>query len=113
MKRRLSALTLSLTFTACSGPDSDLPEGLPRVPVPEARLRSPEARARGRALFAAELRPVPRRARRRPRNAERGFREGPGELHRPRLATPRDAASRLLRDPGGRARHADAELEAG
>ena len=53
MKRRLSALTLSLTFTACSGPDSDLPEAYRRIGVPEARLRSPEARASGRGLFLA------------------------------------------------------------
>ena len=31
MKRLLSALTLSLTFTACSGPDSDLPEAYRRL----------------------------------------------------------------------------------
>ena len=53
MKRRLSALTLSLTFTACSGPDSDLPEAYRRLEVPEALLRSPEARASGRKLFLA------------------------------------------------------------
>jgi mono/diheme cytochrome c family protein len=53
MKRLLSVLTLSLTCTACSGPDSSLPEGYRRIGVPEARLRSPEALARGRALFAA------------------------------------------------------------
>ena len=52
MKRLLSALTISLTFTACRGPDSDLPEAYRRVGVPEARLRSPEARGRGQALFA-------------------------------------------------------------
>jgi mono/diheme cytochrome c family protein len=53
MKRWLSALTLSLTFTACSGPDSDLPGAYRRLAVPEARLRSPEARASGRKLFVA------------------------------------------------------------
>jgi len=53
MRRRLSALTLSLTFTACSGPDSDLPGAYRRLDVPEARLRSPQARASGRALFVA------------------------------------------------------------
>jgi high-affinity iron transporter len=53
MKRLLSALTISLTFTVCRGPDSDLPEAYRRIAVPAARLRSPEARARGRALFAA------------------------------------------------------------
>ena len=44
-------LAISLTFTACSGVDSDLPPEYRRVEVPEARLRSPEARAHGRALF--------------------------------------------------------------
>jgi mono/diheme cytochrome c family protein len=53
MKRRLSALTLSLTFTACSGPDSELPEAYRRIDVPEVLLRSPEARASGRRLFLA------------------------------------------------------------
>jgi len=53
MRRLLSALTISLTFTACRGPDSDLPEAYRRVDVPEVRLRSAEARANGRALFAA------------------------------------------------------------
>lgn len=53
MKRLLSALTLSLTFTACRGPDSDLPEAYRRLDVPEALLLSPEARASGRKLFLA------------------------------------------------------------
>ena len=53
MKRWPWALTLSLTFTACSGPDSDLPEAYRRLDVPEVLLRSPEARASGRALFVA------------------------------------------------------------
>jgi mono/diheme cytochrome c family protein len=53
MRRLLSALTLSLTFTACNGPDSNLPEAYRRIDVPEAVLRSPEARARGRQLFLA------------------------------------------------------------
>jgi len=53
MKRLLSALTLSLTFTACRGPDSDLPEAYRRLDVPEVLLRSPEARASGRKLFLA------------------------------------------------------------
>jgi len=53
MRRLLSALTISLTLTACRGPDSDLPEAYRRVDVPEVRLRSAEARANGRALFAA------------------------------------------------------------
>jgi mono/diheme cytochrome c family protein len=53
MKRLLSALLISLTCTACSGPDSDLPPDYRRVEVPRARLRSPEAVARGRVFFAA------------------------------------------------------------
>ena len=53
MKRLLSVLTISLTFTACRGPDSDLPEAYRRVAVPEVLLRSPEARARGQVLFGA------------------------------------------------------------
>jgi mono/diheme cytochrome c family protein len=53
MRRLLAALTISLTLTGCRGPDSELPEAYRRVEVPLARLASPEARARGRALFAA------------------------------------------------------------
>jgi high-affinity iron transporter len=53
MRRWLAALTISLTFTACRGVDSDLPASYRRVEVPEARLRSPAARAQGRELFAA------------------------------------------------------------
>jgi mono/diheme cytochrome c family protein len=53
MRRLLSALTISLTFTACRGPDSDLPEAYRRLDVPGVRLGSPEARASGRALFLA------------------------------------------------------------
>ncbi len=54
MRRLLWALTISLTLTACRGPDSDLPEAYRRVAVPEARLGSSEARSRGRALFVAD-----------------------------------------------------------
>jgi len=53
MRRLLSALTISLTLTACRGPDSGLPEPYRRVEVPRTRLVSPAARASGRALFAA------------------------------------------------------------
>ena len=53
MRRLLACLTISLTLTACRGPDSGLPEAYRRVEVPAARLASPEARARGRTLFAA------------------------------------------------------------
>jgi high-affinity iron transporter len=50
MRRLLAAWAISLTFTACSGGDASLPAEYRRLPVPEA-VRSPEARARGRALF--------------------------------------------------------------
>jgi high-affinity iron transporter len=53
MTRLLTVLTISLTLTACRGPDSDLPEAYRRIEVPTARLGSPEARASGRALFVA------------------------------------------------------------
>jgi mono/diheme cytochrome c family protein len=53
MTRLLAALTISLTLTACRGPDSDLPEAYRRMEVPTARLGSPEARSHGRALFVA------------------------------------------------------------
>jgi mono/diheme cytochrome c family protein len=53
MKRLLVALTLSLTCTGCRGVDSDLPEAYRRLEVPQVRLRSPDARMRGRALFTA------------------------------------------------------------
>jgi high-affinity iron transporter len=42
---------MSLAFSACKGPDSGLPEAYRRLAVPAARLESPEARERGRALF--------------------------------------------------------------
>jgi len=53
MRWLLAALAISLTSTACRGVDSDLPSPYRSVAVPEEGLRSPEARARGRALFAA------------------------------------------------------------
>ena len=53
MKRLLWALTISLTSTACRGPDSDLPGPYRRIDVPEARLESTGARERGQGLFAA------------------------------------------------------------
>ena len=53
MRWLLAACAISLTCTACRGVDSDLPPAYRHVPVPEARLRSAEARARGKALFAA------------------------------------------------------------
>jgi mono/diheme cytochrome c family protein len=53
MKRLLAVLTLSLICTGCRGSDSGLPDAYRRLEVPEARLRSPEARTRGRALFVA------------------------------------------------------------
>jgi len=51
MRWRLAAVAISLTCTACSGTDADLPPAYARVAVPAERLRSPEAVARGRALF--------------------------------------------------------------
>ena len=51
MRRLPAALAISLTYTACSGPDSELPPAYRGVAVPEARLRSPEAIARGRVRF--------------------------------------------------------------
>jgi mono/diheme cytochrome c family protein len=48
-----AALLISLSSTACSGTDSDLPAEYRRIPVPADRLRSPEAQARGRELFVA------------------------------------------------------------
>lgn len=53
MRPLVAACAISLTFTACSRVDSDLPPAYRRLPVPEARLRSAQALARGRALFAA------------------------------------------------------------
>ncbi|HXY39762.1 MAG TPA: cytochrome c [Vicinamibacteria bacterium] len=53
MKRLFPTLLLSLACTGCSGPDSDLPPAYRRLEVPQALLRSPEARARGKALFGA------------------------------------------------------------
>jgi mono/diheme cytochrome c family protein len=38
-------------LAACSGQDGELPPAYRRVTVPEARLLSAEARARGRALY--------------------------------------------------------------
>jgi high-affinity iron transporter len=53
MRWRSVALLISLSSTACSGPDADLPPPYARLPVPSERLRSPEAQARGHALFLA------------------------------------------------------------
>jgi high-affinity iron transporter len=50
-KALLSLLAVSLGLSACSDPDRDLPAGYRAIPVPHERLRSAEARARGRALF--------------------------------------------------------------
>ncbi len=54
MRWLLAVLTLSLTCTGCRGGDSDLPAAY-RQPARSRRLRlrSAEAQARGRALFAA------------------------------------------------------------
>lgn len=51
MRWLAAALTLSLTSTACSPGDSVLPAEYQRLAVPEERLRSAEAQARGRALY--------------------------------------------------------------
>lgn len=51
MRRLPAALAISLTFTACRGPDADLPPEYRRLEVPAERLRSAEARERGRALY--------------------------------------------------------------
>lgn len=53
MKRLLAGFAISLTFTACRGADSDLPPRYRQIRVPDDRLGSPDARARGRALFLA------------------------------------------------------------
>jgi mono/diheme cytochrome c family protein len=50
-RRLLAALALFLSSSACRGPEADLPSEYRRLPVPEARLRSSEARDRGRALY--------------------------------------------------------------
>jgi high-affinity iron transporter len=53
MRSLPAALAISLSLTACSGGEGDLPPAYRRLEVPEARLLSPEARSRGRALFLA------------------------------------------------------------
>jgi mono/diheme cytochrome c family protein len=51
MRRLPAALAISLTCTACSGPDSELPPAYRGVAVPEERLRASEAIARGEILY--------------------------------------------------------------
>ena len=51
MRRLPAALAISLTFTGCRGPDSDLPAAYRGVEVPEERLRSREVIARGEILY--------------------------------------------------------------
>ena len=48
-----AALLISLSYTACSRTDSDLPPPYASTSVPTERLGSAESIARGRALFAA------------------------------------------------------------
>ena len=48
---RVTALLFSLTLAACSGEEAGLPPPYLRIDVPEARLRSAQARSRGRELF--------------------------------------------------------------
>jgi mono/diheme cytochrome c family protein len=52
LRRLGAAWAISLTFTGCSGSDADLPPEYRHLSVPEEQLRSPEASARGKALFA-------------------------------------------------------------
>jgi len=52
MRARLpKALIFSLALAGCSREDAGLPPAYRRVETPADRLRSPAARARGRALF--------------------------------------------------------------
>ena len=51
MKRLHAAFLISLTYTACRGADSGLPADYRGLRVPEAQLRSDEARSHGRALY--------------------------------------------------------------
>ena len=51
MKRLCALLAMSFVSSACSGPDAKLPEPYRRIAVPTEQLESPQARARGRALF--------------------------------------------------------------
>jgi len=52
MRRRAAGpLLLSLAFAGCEGTDRGLPPRYRRIDVPEARLDSAEAWARGRKLF--------------------------------------------------------------
>jgi mono/diheme cytochrome c family protein len=53
MRRLWTAVAISLTFTACDSRDAELPPEYRRIEVPRARLQASEARARGKALFAA------------------------------------------------------------
>ena len=51
MKRQLVLAAMWLAFSACRGGDGDLPEPYRSMTVPEAQLRSTEAREHGRKLF--------------------------------------------------------------
>jgi mono/diheme cytochrome c family protein len=51
MNRLPAFLAISLACTGCSGPEAGLPPEYRHLALPEARLRSAEARERGRALF--------------------------------------------------------------
>lgn len=48
---RAAVLFFSLALVGCSGEDAGLPPSYRRIDVPADRLRSADARARGRALF--------------------------------------------------------------
>jgi len=51
MSRLGAILAISLTSTACSDRDADLPSEYRRLEIPEAQLHSAESPERGRALF--------------------------------------------------------------
>ncbi len=51
MALRSMPWVIALTITACRGVDADLPAAYREIAVPEARLRSPNAREHGRVLF--------------------------------------------------------------
>jgi mono/diheme cytochrome c family protein len=79
---------MSLVSSACADVDRDLPSEYRRVKVPEARLASSDARARGRAIFAESCAIC---------HGERG--DGQGAARREGLSTrPRDFTNRVWRE---------------
>ena len=96
MKRPLGVVAMSLAFSACRGGDGRLPEPYRSIAVPEERLRSAEARERGRALFLEHCALCHGE-----RADGRGVRQQASEhsaarLHRPGLARADFAAPRVL-----------------